>query len=197
MFLLQIITGISLFISLASVPLPSYALPLFGWHTPWAPRLRIFILWVTTFLPFPTAKLERPLSSSQNSFCMKVNRTWRKMLKALHIDNTWRNAVLLPGNHSPLAVQPTGISLVSSPAHFFSLHFNSLSYWNAGKNILLHNNFLPSQEGKESLHNKWWACSNVPGLLPCHQEEHGSWLIGPPCTEEWQIEDNAWRNYHL
>ena len=142
MFLFWINTGISLFISQASVPLSSYTLPVFEWDTPWAPRLGIFILWVTIFLPFPTAKSERPLLSSQSTFCMEEDSTQKKMLKALDIDDIHRSALhlLLPGNLSSLAIQPTGISVHHhlqpiSPA----LHFNSPLYWHAENAILLYN----------------------------------------------------------
>lgn len=64
-----------------------------------------------------------------------------KILKALGIDDIHRNALqlLLPGNLSSLALQPTGMS-VHHPLQLISpaLHFNSPSYQHAENTILLY-----------------------------------------------------------
>lgn len=127
MYLFQTNTGISCFISQASVLLSSDALPVSEGDTPWASRLGIFILWLTTSLPFSAAKLESPLSSSWSTYCMEENSTQRKMLNALDIDDIHRSALhlLLPGNLSSLALQPTGMSVHHHLQPLISIHLST------------------------------------------------------------------------
>lgn len=75
----------------------------------------------------PHTKSERPLSSSQSTFCMEEDSTKGKMLKALDIDDIHRSALhfLFPGNLIFLALQPTGTSVHHCFQLFISIHLST------------------------------------------------------------------------